>query len=121
MLFSPQSDLSSFRDYYQNSTEREKLQLEKEESLALGIHNFKMSKAFHRLEWKIQRTQEYNLMFAFKKMAAKITLADLLVVRKIKFRGLMEKLRRKNAKNCQKRETLYHWLKVIKGMQYFEL
>ncbi len=68
MQSSPNSSLSSFRDYYHHTSEYSEEGMTSEEFITKGIKNFKISKVFTRLNWKINQHLYWALFLAFKKI-----------------------------------------------------
>lgn len=61
----------------------------------MGYRNFKVSKIFSRLRWKIKEKQYWILFDAFKKLAFRKSTSDLSIVRQIKLSNILSNLAKK--------------------------
>ena len=71
MLPSPTSSLSSFRDYYRHTSEASEELLTSDQFIDQGIRNFKITKVFTKVNWRIEQERFWALFYCFKKMVGR--------------------------------------------------
>lgn len=69
MFPSPRSSLSSFRDYYQHSSENSAWENKLEDSIDIGFRNFQVSKLLEKIDLRMHHKLYWNLFYSFKRIA----------------------------------------------------
>lgn len=100
MIPSPTSSLSSFRDYYRQSSEASEEMPTSDQFINQGIRNFKITKVFTKLNWKIEQERYWAMFFCFKKMSRKIAVKRNAMAALLKVLKRKEKSESKVAVQC---------------------
>ena len=89
MLPSPKSSLSSFRDYYQHSSENTPLGNKFEDSIDIGFRNFQVSKLLEKLDLGMQRKLYWSVFYSFRKIHMRNTFGQRRMVAAQKLRVVL--------------------------------
>lgn len=110
MLPSPSSSLSSFRDYYQHTSENSDYMASDEEYLSVGLRNFKLVKLFSKCEWKIKQRNYWLVFLAFKKITSRPRRTFRKKVAEEMLKSVLSKLSSKESKLVVKQQYLHELL-----------